>query len=522
MWNIKEIKKKGKKTLKNNLWTLLFLGLFMSVAIGRYMLNSDGFANLKNLYDYLINRDTQVEVEQENSINEYIDKALSQTFTGNMTGLINKYNKENNVYKGVMYTAFNVITKGQEQIQNVINSIINYENKEMLRSIIIIVTSVLGILVRIFLVYPIRVGEARIYLESINYKATKIGRLTYAFKKERYNNIIQTLLLMEVRKFLWNLTIVGGIIKNYSYKMVIYIIAENPSIKAKDAIRMSEEMMKDNKFQTFKLDLSFLGWNVLQYASFGILGIYVSPYYTSTYTELYATLREEYLANKKYKYELLNDNKLFERNNLEKYADEGNIKRKKINTCYDKEYGITSIIIMFFIFAFIGWIWEVLLFLFRDGKLINRGVLHGPWLPIYGFGCTIIIILTRFKKFKNILKNPFATFLLITIICSIIEYATSWYLEKTTGLMYWDYTGIFLNLKGRICFECSIFFGLGGSLCLYVIAPFLESKIQKINLKTKILICVILVTLITIDNIYSTNHPNVGEGITSESVNRLQ
>ena len=73
---------------------------------------------------------------------------------------------------------------------------------------------------------------------------------------------------MEFKQFLWNFTIIGGIIKRYSYKMVTYIIAENPHINPNDAIKISEEMMKGNKLQAFKLDLSFIGWNILQIISF--------------------------------------------------------------------------------------------------------------------------------------------------------------------------------------------------------------------------------------------------------------
>lgn len=69
------------------------------------------------------------------------------------------------------------------------------------------------------------------------------------------------------------------------------------------------------------------------------------------------------------------------------------------------------------------------------------------------------------------------------------------------------------NINGRICFECSAFFGLGGALCVYIVAPFLERKIQKITKKTKIIICTILLSLITIDNCHSIKHPNMGEGI---------
>ena len=59
----------------------------------------------------------------------------------------------------------------------------------------------------------------------------------------------------------------------------------------------------------------------------------------------------------------------------------------------------------------------------------------------------------KLKKFKKIMDNPVLTFAIVVIICGIIEYSTSWYLEYTQGLRWWDYTGNFLNLNGRICFE---------------------------------------------------------------------
>mgnify|MGYP002624257842 CR=1 FL=1 len=511
MWNIKQIKRDGRKLFKNNVWTLMFLGLFVSVVIGSYMLNNDGFSNFRTLYHYITNKDIEIQSGQTYFINEYVDKVISQILTGNVTGLINDYNERNNISKGVVYSIFNVITKGQQQLQNTINSIRDYQGDKVFQSVIFIIASIMGIGIRIFLVYPIKVGESRIYLESINYKKTKIRRIMYAFKKERYIGTVKALLLMEVKKFLWNLTIIGGIVKNYSYKMVIYIIAENPKITAKEAIQISEEMMKENKFQAFKLDVSFLGWSILQYVTFGILGIYVAPYYTSTYTELYHSLREEYIREKKYHFELLNDNQLFEENELEKYPDEYETQRKKIIIDYDKKYELSSIILFFFIFSFIGWIWEVALYLFRDGILVNRGALYGPWLPIYGTGCTIIILLTRFKKFRKILKNPILTFLIITLLCTTIEYFTSYYLELIMRLKYWDYTGVFLNLNGRVCLECSLFFGLGGSLSIYIVAPYLERQLVKLSNKNIMLICIILILLFTIDTGYSIKHPHIGE-----------
>ena len=82
-------------------------------------------------------------------------------------------------------------------------------------------------------------------------------------------------------------------------------------------------------------------------------------------------------------------------------------------------------------------------------------------------------------------------------------------------MRWWDYTGYFLNINGRVCLEGILFFGIGGSLCIYVVAPFLDKMFGKVKNKTKIIICIVLVTLFLIDLVYSTIHPNVGEGITS-------
>ena len=529
MWSIKEIKQKGKKTLKNNLWTLLLIGLFMTIVVGKYAVNNDSLSNLNVLKQFIEDRKNGKEltwIDKENPevmLNKYLDEMVSQMFSGNssvITDVINDYNEKNNVTKGVFYTVFNVVTKGHEHVQKIIQTIASYENKTTILKILIIVVAAGGMAIKIFISYPIQIGETRIYLESRNYKKTKVYRMLYPFRKGRYLNVVKSMLRMEIYQLLWNLTIVGGIIKKYSYKMVMYIIAENPQISSKDAIRISREMMNGNKWRAFLLDLSFIGWNILQYITFGLAGIYVSPYYTATEVELYAFLRKEYIENKKYGYELLNDTKLYEENpETASYPDAFEFERKKTKIDYNKNYEPTSIILFFFIFSFVGWLWEVALYLFRDGILVNRGTLYGPWLPIYGTGCTLIVLLTKFKKFRKMLKNPFLTFGVVMFLCSAIEYATSWYIEVTTGIRYWDYTGVFLNINGRICLECSLFFGLGGVLCVYIVAPFLERNLQRLTNKLKISMCIALLLIFGADNVYSHFHPHVGEGISSSVEN---
>ena len=189
--------------------------------------------------------------------------------------------------------------------------------------------------------------------------------------------------------------------------------------------------------------------------------------------------------------------------------------RQKMDTInYMRRYSIWSLIALFFIFAVIGWIWEVVLHIIVDGEFVNRGVLQGPWLPIYGYGG--ILILTVLNKFR---AKPLTQFIAIIILCGTIEYFTSVYLEIIyDGQRWWDYSGYFLNLHGRICAEGLLVFGLGGIAIVYIVAPLLDNVIKKVNKKKLVTVCCILVILFVIDNIYSRKVPNTGKGITDYQV----
>lgn len=189
--------------------------------------------------------------------------------------------------------------------------------------------------------------------------------------------------------------------------------------------------------------------------------------------------------------------------------------RPKLDTInYMRRYYIWSLIAMFFIFAIIGWFWEVMLHIIADGEFVKRGVLQGPWLPIYGYGG--ILCLTVLNKFR---AKPLTQFIAIILLCGTIEYFTAVYLEYAyNGQKWWDYTGYFLNLHGRICAEGLLVFGLGGMAVVYIVAPLLDNIIQKINRKKLITICCILLTLFIFDNIYSKKAPNIGKGITDYQI----
>ena len=177
---------------------------------------------------------------------------------------------------------------------------------------------------------------------------------------------------------------------------------------------------------------------------------------------------------------------------------------------YNCDYDIWDLILIFFNVANIGWLWEIMLCLIYEERLVNKGTMFGPWLPIYGFGAVFILVLL--KKYR---KNPYQLFLMAFLLCGILEYTTAWYLETFKGLKWWDYTGFFLNIHGRVCLEGLMLFGFGGCILTYMVCPLLKNLYKKININVKKTVCIVLVCLYLVDLGYSHFHPNTGVGITN-------
>lgn len=177
---------------------------------------------------------------------------------------------------------------------------------------------------------------------------------------------------------------------------------------------------------------------------------------------------------------------------------------------YQRTYSASSLILLFFIFSGMGWIWEVILHIIENGMIINRGVLAGPWLPIYGAGGILILLLL--KKWR---RQPFHLFGMIMLLCGTIEYFTSVMLEMLFGVRWWDYSNMLFQLRGRVCLEGLTIFGFGGLFIVYAAAPFLDNRIQKLSAQKRRILCMLLLLLFTGDLLYSFLNPNMGFGITT-------
>lgn len=162
----------------------------------------------------------------------------------------------------------------------------------------------------------------------------------------------------------------------------------------------------------------------------------------------------------------------------------------------------------FFIYCFIGWVYEVITMYHLGFGFVNRGFLHGCYLPIYGFSALFFILIfgkTAQRKFKvrKISFTPLIIFLLVFITSSVIEYSASYILEKCFNLKLWSYNSYKYNLNGRIALESSIYFGIGGLVIFYIVQPVMQ-KIRK-HIKPEITIaCGLIISAVMISDFIIT------------------
>lgn len=171
----------------------------------------------------------------------------------------------------------------------------------------------------------------------------------------------------------------------------------------------------------------------------------------------------------------------------------------------NKKVFIQNLVLYYFICAFIGWILETIYAYSIFGTFVKRGFLYGIICPIYGYGAIALILITEVIKKHKI--NMIGSFCIITVTFTLIEYIASYLLELLFGIRWWDYTGEFLNISGRVCLMFSILFGLMGIVFIKRIYTPTKEIIHKIRNKVserKIDIMIaILISINMIDTIFS-------------------
>ena len=291
MWKRKELKEKAKQVVKINYWTAIIVCFLLALFTGEFgtsiILIWQGEDSIDPNYvlkQEEIIADNQQAEEKLNEVEEQEQK-------------INEKRSEfNNFQLGIIEIIkmnVNNLIKSEKYVFRFWDAIESFEIKETGLGIALIIIAIIAVIYIILIAEALRVAGRKYFLEARNIENIKIAVMGEIFKKGNWKNVAITMLLKNIYNLLWYLTIIGGFIKSYEYRMIPYILADNPKIDRKEAFKLSKKMMKGNKWKTFVLDLSFILWNILSLITFGILNIlYVNPYKAATVTELYITLRQ--------------------------------------------------------------------------------------------------------------------------------------------------------------------------------------------------------------------------------------
>lgn len=280
MWKRKELKTEAKKVVHKNYWTAIVVCFLIAILTGEFG------TSIVSIWQAEDSMDPNYIIHQEEKVDPIID-------TFNETQI--------KVFKTIEANLSSAM-KPQKYIFKIWDAIASFQIKQTVLGVGLCVGAIIAISFTIFIADPLIVGGKRYFLKARKEDNTKVTVIGEVFQKEHWINVAMIMLLRNLYNALWYLTIVGGVIKTYEYRMIPYLLAKNPKIKRKEAFYLSKQMMQGNKWNTFVLDLSFFGWNFLSVLTHGLLSIlYVNPYNVATMTELYVIL-EKQAIDEKYKY----------------------------------------------------------------------------------------------------------------------------------------------------------------------------------------------------------------------------
>lgn len=380
----------------------------------------------------------------------------------------------------------------------------------------------LALLYQIFINNLLLIGEKRFFMESHSYNKTMISKIFFLFKLRCIRRPAWIMFCRSLFQSLWNLTIVGGIIKHYEYSMIPYILAENPRISRRDAFFLSRQLTARNKWRLFLLDLSFSGWVLLSVFTLGLLEfLFVNPYITLCRSELYLSLRRNYVLSRSPRYERLNDSCLehvpSEDELLIRKAlyDDSNGPYTKISyfapeqypvflfsvqppfksvhspVKADRKYDVCTKVFLFHAFSLSGWLLETLVSLIQNGTFDADAAFFAPWIPLYGIYGLLILFLTR-----RIVKKPVFVFAICFAVYTVLEYGSNLVSDLLLGFPFRDYSAFLLNLNDRVYLGSSATVGLLGCTFIYYLAPKWSEWFEKPGRSVRWTVCLILTALL--------------------------
>ncbi len=263
MWTRKELKERAKEALKRNNWKIVLVSL-IGMLIGGGLGSSGISGGGSDIRDMASDNVKEHFTEHEN---DDVDWEGAEAVLDDIQMDIRP--------QDIVAVAFTVIV------------------------VLIVAAIVLAIVLAldVLLLNPVQVGINRFMVKSLDDTA-RIAEVGYTFD-HNYKNGVKVMFFKDLYVVLWSLLfIVPGIYKAYQYRMVPYILGENPDMTYQEVLQRSKDMMDGQKWDAFVLDLSFILWHMLGGITCGLAEIfYVAPYVNLTDAALYSRLSRKDLAD---------------------------------------------------------------------------------------------------------------------------------------------------------------------------------------------------------------------------------
>ncbi len=270
MWTRKSVKEKGKKAFFGNFWKSVLVAIILGITLGAA---SSGFSSGSSL---------------SSSVTSLI-KTTTESQSGSTSGTIT-YTDDQGDSHDVTFDLdlSDPASVDQDEVNFVVSAVLAIL---AIGFVIYLVITVFALAFKYLLLTPFEYGCRKFFRKNLDEPA-KLSNIVYVFDSH-YKNIVKTAFLTDLFIWLWSLLfIVPGIIKAYQYRLVPYIMSENPEMSFRDAQAESARLMNGNKWKTFVLDLSFIGWDILSIFTWGLLEIFfVAPYKASTHAALYESIK---------------------------------------------------------------------------------------------------------------------------------------------------------------------------------------------------------------------------------------
>lgn len=276
MWNRKDVKAKGLKAFKANFWKCVATLILVAAIGGGAAAYHGGFTVSQNAFGnhhQIVETTDMNEDELEELIGETTEDETTEDETGMVASLESDLGDMTDTFDEEEVPAFVIVAFG------------------LIVGVVALALAAVGIVFNALIVNPIKLGSSRFFRRNLEEPAS-MDNLMFAFKNH-YKNVVKTMFMRDLFIGLWTLLfIIPGIVKTYEYRLVEYILSETPEMDYKDALAESSRLMNGNKWKAFVLDLSFIGWDILDAFTCGILGMFfVEPYKKSTDAALYEAIK---------------------------------------------------------------------------------------------------------------------------------------------------------------------------------------------------------------------------------------